>query len=344
MKCKSRFVILGILLVATLFSIQGVLAAGEACFNHDGCPVGEYCDLDTCTTLSFCYKRDTTSNAQTAQSSSEDLFNECASKSVCDNQYTRRTNTGNCNGAGACASDSVNAVTAGDVCRNGISQNPSANTNCGTGAQNCYCDDDWYQCDTVNDCTYDQYYVGFTGGGACTSTGAVLRTSNVANTDGNRCKVGSTTVYEFSSSVWDTNTCATNSYCSSGVCSNVCPTLTGNTFEVQNSTGSACFEVDIEGNALIHGDLTQSCATAPPADAFVVRFGASVRGWVRDSDCDMCLYGTAADGQTVNYGGLDGFYVRDSGGDYEMKWDTSGNLNFEGVACYGYDSGAATAI
>jgi hypothetical protein len=115
---------------------------------------------------------------------------------------------------------SSTAVPTGDVCKDGSTgyQNPSSATNCGTGSQNCYCSNTWYQCDAVNDCTYDRFYVGFTSGGSCTETGKVLRSSNVNNPGSYRCNVGSTTAYASYTSIMDTNTCGGGGFCSSGTC------------------------------------------------------------------------------------------------------------------------------
>jgi len=372
MKKLKIIFIFAILLFANVLLLEKVPAPAFCTWNSD-CPPGKICDPQggggicvsspsSCTQSSDCATQEYCSSVDnncytlptcgmanigydyTYQISSKDFYNDCSILGSCNNQYTRTTHNGLCSGSGYSCQSSTVGVTTGDVCHSGNSVAPSGGFNCGIGSQACYCDNDYKQCDVINDCTHDQYYVGFTGSGTCTETGKVLRASNVLNTDPDRCKIGSTTAYQSASSVYDQNTCSSNSYCTSGVCTNQCPTLATNKFIVKNSIGSSCLEVDTSGNALIHGVLTQSCSTAPPIDSFILKFGTNVRGWVRGSNCDMCLYATVSTSQSITFAAPDGFYVKNSGGTYVMKLDTSGILKFAGNACYGYDSGAATKL
>lgn len=197
--------------------------AGECCSGY--CTDG-YCCNNDCTGLCKTCSSNDGGTAGTCHNTNDnyDLDNECAGPSynACSNQYTRIGPDGYCDGSGACdTNDNTAYVSVGDVCYQGSSVDPSGNTNCGTGAQNCYCDNDWYQCDAVNDCTYDRYYVGFNNGASCIQTGAVERTANVTNPAGYRCNTGSATVYELYTSIMDTNACATCKICSSGTCANV---------------------------------------------------------------------------------------------------------------------------
>jgi len=193
--------------------------AGECCSNK--CINDVCCDSD-CTGLCKTCSGNDGGTAGTCHNTADnyDLDFECAGPSydACSNQYTRIGPDGFCDGAGVCdTNDASTYVSAGDVCYQGSSTDPSGNTNCGTGAQNCYCDNDWYQCDATNDCTYDQYYVGFNNGASCIQTGAVERTANATNPAGYRCNAGSATVYESYTSIMDTNECDTADYCN-GTC------------------------------------------------------------------------------------------------------------------------------
>ncbi len=165
------------------------------------------------------------------QPSTADDKNECdAGWDACWNQYQKRGPDGFCDGAGACDTDDASAyIVVGDVCQSGNNINPNGNSNCGTGAQACYCDNDWYQCDTTNDCTYDRYYVGFNNGPSCIETDKVLRDSDQNNPSVYRCNTGLTTAYASYASIMDTSRCSetdnclgntryTGSTCSGGSC------------------------------------------------------------------------------------------------------------------------------
>jgi hypothetical protein len=197
------------------------------------------------------------------QINAEDLWNQCSPfLNSCSNQYTRTGGNGNCSGGSyACDSTSNSSfVNLGQVCQGGSSIPVSGNSNCGTGAQNCYCNNSWYQCSVVNSCTYNRYYVGFNNGLTCISTGQVLRDSNVPNPfDTYRCFTNDPTAYEYYWSIMDTNTCngayqCTNSqyfngaynnggfgfytqgYCGSGICNRSGWDITGD----GNSSQAAC--------------------------------------------------------------------------------------------------------
>lgn len=195
-------------------------AGGECC---SGNCVDDVCCNNECTGLCKTCSSDDGGTAGTCHDTNDnyDLDDECAGVSydACSNQYTRIGPDGDCDGAGACdTNDATTYVYIGDVCYyDGSSMNPSGSTNCGTGAQNCYCDNDWYQCDVINDCTYDRYYVGFNNGSSCTQTGKVFRTGNVTNPAGYRCNTGSTTAYSLYTSIMDTLQCSTANYCD-GTC------------------------------------------------------------------------------------------------------------------------------
>lgn len=86
----------------------------------------------------------------------------------CANQYTRSGLTGYCDGSGGNQSSAPLTVLAGTVCRSGNGIAPSGNSDCGTGAQNCYCD--IYKNCVINECLAGEYYIGFTSYGACDVT------------------------------------------------------------------------------------------------------------------------------------------------------------------------------
>ena len=203
---------------------------GGAC-DADGDCCSDYCVDDVCCNSECTGLCKTCSSfdggtAGTCHNTNDNFEDddECGSPSynACSNQYTRIGPDGYCDGNGACDTNDYTAyVSAGDVCYQGSSVNPSGSQNCGTGAQYCYCDNDWYQCDAINDCTYDRYYVGFNNGASCTQTGKVLRTSNVNNPNYYRCKTSSTIAYQSYTSIMDQNKCAICKRCSNGSCTNV---------------------------------------------------------------------------------------------------------------------------
>jgi hypothetical protein len=100
------------------------------------------------------------------------LWNDCDATSVCLNQYSYKTQSGNCNGAGSCAGTNAN-VTLGQVCKNGASVAVSPTNTCGTGAQACFCDQ------TI-DCVY----------GACSATPYLRGFNNALCTETNKAAVG----------------------------------------------------------------------------------------------------------------------------------------------------------
>lgn len=335
-KVKLVFMI-AMLLVGTILIIEDVPAAPQ-CSSHSTCSDIEYCDGFICQPLSLCGKRGPKALNQIPQTSSEDNRNECISIDSCTNQYTISSLSGFCDGSiYDCEGASQEGIHTGMVCQNGGEISPNNNNNCGFDSlEACYCDNDWYQCDSVNDCTYDEYLVGFSSS-VCTATGAVLRNQNVYTPEGDRCKIGSTTAYQSQSSVFDANSCGGGGadYCSSGICGQICPTIGADKFRVENSVGLACFEVDTDGDAIIYGWLQQNCNNAPPADSFVLKTASTVYGWIGEAECDMCIYGNAVDSTTVSYSG-DALYVMNREGNFVMKWDTAGDLTFEGNACYNY--------
>jgi len=155
----------------------------------------------------------------------------------CSNSYTKtKSNNGICT-SDSCGTDST-YVSVGDVCQGGSSVNPSGSTNCGTGAQACYCDNDWYQCDSTNDCTYDQYYVGFNNGASCTESGKVVKASNVTNPSGYRCNTGNTTAYSSYTSIMDTSQCNTTNYCNGNCAYYTGKTCSGGSCSQGNGGGS----------------------------------------------------------------------------------------------------------
>ena len=97
---------------------------------------------------------------------------ECDGTNYCNNQY--QYYTGKTCSAGTCSTGNrLTNIANGQVCQGGASVAITSASTCGTGAQSCYCANNWYQCDAINDCTYDQYYVGFTTAGACTAAGVL---------------------------------------------------------------------------------------------------------------------------------------------------------------------------
>jgi len=92
----------------------------------------------------------------TDQSSSEDVKGECDTSASCSNDYMISTQTGFCDGAGAC-NTALSNVSAGDVCVGGSSTDPTAGLNCDT----------WRDC--VDEAqSADEYYVGYVGDGTAT--------------------------------------------------------------------------------------------------------------------------------------------------------------------------------
>ena len=208
-------------------------AGGECC---SGNCVDDVCCNNGCTGLCKTCSSDDGGAAGTCHNTNDnyDLDDECAGPSydACSNQFTRMGPDGYCDGAGACDTNDYTAyVLVGYVCYNGSSVNPSDNANCGlNGAQNCFCGDtgdNWYQCDVINNCHYDQYYVGFNESN-CTETGKVARAYNQLNPYYGaggyyyRCKTGSTTAFELHTSIMDTLACSSTNYCK-----NICAWYTG---------------------------------------------------------------------------------------------------------------------
>jgi hypothetical protein len=95
------------------------------------------------------------------QGASQDLKNECNPSSICQDPWTMFKVLDNCDGNGACKTQTVN-VNIGNVCYNGLNTNPSANANCGT----------WNNC-VAGRTSANQFWVGYNNGSECIDTGWV---------------------------------------------------------------------------------------------------------------------------------------------------------------------------
>ena len=128
--------------------VDGFLYAGHdlgisklgPCLNNSDCALCEKCSFGYCIN----------------QNSSEDLKDECGSSSTCPNAYTTSTESGFCDGAGACDL-TVADVSAGNVCIAGADTNPTVGVNCGV----------WSDC-VVGETSVNEYYVGYVGDGTAT--------------------------------------------------------------------------------------------------------------------------------------------------------------------------------
>ncbi len=190
-------------------------------------------------------------------SSGNEVAGQCSGVNHCANQYQFYTGY-TCSSGSCSADDGLTNVGAGNVCSSGVAAQPSGNTNCGTGSQNCYCANTWYQCDAVNDCTYDQSYVGFANGASsCDGTDAVERSANVVNPVGYRCNTATgSTAYSSYSGIMDTNQC-------SGVnsCANQYQFYTGYT-----CSGGSCGGANGLSNVTV-GDVCDDGASVDPSYA-----------------------------------------------------------------------------
>lgn len=131
-------------------------------------------------TLAVGYIVNTTINASWATRGDyiSDVGEIVPAKDACLDEYTLQGPTGYCDGAGALDTDgSLANATDGNVCIIGVDSQPDASVHCiGTA-------DTWSDC-VENQCTIDEYYVGYSVGNAtgCSDTDWVLMgVSNPAN-------------------------------------------------------------------------------------------------------------------------------------------------------------------
>lgn len=120
-----------------------------------------------------------------------------------------------------------------------------------------------------------------------------------------------------------------------------CPFLDGKKFEIKDSQGETCFEVNESGYAIFYGKVEESCSLSLPS--FPEKYfnledksGNSLL-WIRESDCYSCLKGSLYESQTISKSGMDkSFFIQNKNGTYLTKIDFStGNAYFLGEVCSG---------
>jgi|GEM_PF-2539264 len=277
----------------------GTCDIAENCTGVGNCPANTYCGAGT-------YWNGTACTA-----------GNCSGTAHCNNQstfytgYTCDAGGNNCN----VNYGLTNIPTAGQVCTGaGLSVAPSSATTCGTGAQNCWCSNSYYQCNNINDCTYDSYYVGFTntGNGACDTTGAVQNTSGVINPVGYRCNISSVTPYASYTSIMDTNACDATANCTGETyytghtCSAAGTCTVGNNPQDKDSnsayctySGNGCVARTWYGQAFNSGSNFYCCGDDAGSDSFSSFNASLTTGTV--VKCSQCNAGSA-NGNTTIYG------------------------------------------
>jgi len=115
------------------------------------------------------YIIDTTENTTTCSTINT---GKSSSFDDCSDLHTKTGPDGYCDGAGSLdTNDNIADVDVGDVCRDGTSEDPSGDSDCGTDDNDdCSCAT-WYEC-IAGACTMSDYYTGYDSG-SCTATGWV---------------------------------------------------------------------------------------------------------------------------------------------------------------------------
>ncbi|MGV8162327.1 MAG: choice-of-anchor Q domain-containing protein [Candidatus Nanoarchaeia archaeon] len=280
---------LGLASYCSAGSCEGLLESGDVCLDDADCSGGN-CDFDF-SGVKRCH------GDSSACIVSEEGLEVLNGSSWCVNQYLLK----DCSNSLWLGAQNVSA---GKVCQNGLEVAPSGAFNCGSGSQACYCANSYYQCDFVNDCTYDQYYVGFSsfGNGECDATSAVLRIENVAVPDQFRCMVGSNQVYALNSSVFDSDSCDGGlGSCISGTCLqssiNHAPLIFNQSFELESgSENGVVVGVVVAGDEDVGQNLSYYIFSANISDntnnAFVIDEASGVLLVNNDSmiDDDLVSY------------------------------------------------------
>ena len=310
--------------------------ADIGCCQHSKCTTAQYCSAAyACTAYDKCGERTGTDMGEDPQETNEDAREECSeSYTACDNQYTLRGGDGYCDGTlYACdTDDATTPVTVGYVCQSGVNIPPTgATTNCGTGAEACYCSNTYYQCDVINDCTYDRFYVGFNAAATCSAAAQVLRDSDLANPSGYRCKAADTTSYAAYASIMDQNACNETAFCSdtsacthydcnaSGVC-NVPDGCTDCAASCQECSATACVSV-------ISGGTVTTCDAGNPC--FYIKDIAAVVKARFDKTGGVDVKGTYTSGGTLTPPA--GSFILKKAGTVVFYVDSDGNLSTKGA-------------
>jgi len=121
--------------------------------------------------------------------------------------------------------------------------------------------------------------------------------------------------------------------------SDYCSSLSGKVFQIKNSTGDVCFEINESGFTNFYGEVGIDCTASPVGKVFNLKSSSGTSlFWINSSNCFACIRGSIVQDQNLNYNESEygQFFVMNNLQEGVAKVALNGNFFFREAVCYNF--------